>query len=182
VPHEREDPVTHRLVAKIQDDPVFRSLTLRVYPRPIDLDPEGNVTGIPDIRFETNAPQHEGEFFVFECKRLRYATEKGKCRSNNTEYIDGDNQGMTAFVSGKYKTPHGHGGMIGYILCECEDAVPTLEAAIRASKVLALAAGDGLRASTLRQHDDVRETLHAPATAPSFRLHHLFLDSRNCCG
>lgn len=182
VANEREDHVTNRLVAKIQDDPVFRSLTLRVYPRPLDLDQDGNVTGIPDIRFETNAPQHEGEFFVLECKRLRYAVN-GRCRSNNSEYIDGNNQGMTAFVTGKYKTPRGHGGMIGYVLCECRDHMTSLEAAIRgASSMLALAAGDGLRASSLRRLNEVRETFHAPTSSASFRLHHILLDSRKCCG
>jgi hypothetical protein len=181
VADEHEDPVTHRLVAKIKDDPTFRSLSLRVYPRPLDLDSDGNVTGIPDIRFETLASQHQGEFFVFECKRLRYEV-KGKCRSNNSEYIDGDNQGMTAFVTEKYKTHHGHGGMIGYILCDCGAPMPSLEKAVRKSTVLALAVGGGLQASSLRPRIEVRETFHVPSSGRRFRLHHLFLDSRNCCG
>lgn len=180
-PDESEDRITHRLVAQIQENPTFRGLPLRIYPRHIELDTDGAVTGIPDIRFETNAQQHEGEFFVFECKRLRYE-KNGNCRSGNSEYIDGNSQGMTAFVTGKYKTPHGHGGMIGYILCQRGDPMPSLEKAVRKSALLAMAPGDGLRESKLRKRTDVRESVHTPEAGRRFCLHHLFLCAGDCLG
>ena len=180
-PDELEDPVTNRLVAQIQRSESFRKLPLRVYPRAIELNEDGTVSGIPAIRFETNAPQHIGEFFVFECKRLRFKSGE-RCKSGNSEYIDGKTQGMTAFVAGKYATPYGHGGMLGYVLCDCANPVPTLERAIKQSTVLALEAGDGLRPSSLRSHVDIRETFHHPQVGSDFRLHHIFLDSKRCRG
>ena len=176
---ESEDVVTQRLCARIRDSKTFRTMFLRVYPHLADLAGDGSITGIPDIRFETNAPQHDGEFFVFECKRLRYEAA-GKCRSNNSQYIDGGGQGMTAFVNGKYKTPHGHGGMIGYVLCRCRSPISSLEAGVRQSKLLGLKPGDGMRPSSLRNCPEIRESFHQPAGGISFRLHHVFLDSAAC--
>lgn len=145
------------------------------------LDDDGNVIGVPDIRFTPNTTRTGEHFYVIECKLLRYPYN-GKCKSGNWAYIDGDGQGMTAFLSQRYPTPQGYGGMVGYLLCSCDDPIGTIRHAMaKKHAFLGLMPGSTLSPSKL-QISGVFETEHQLAPNTTCTLHHVFLDASDCTG
>jgi len=124
-----ENPVTNRLCAALKVGSANANLPFHVDPQSTFLDEGGRVTGIPDIRFTPNVTRTGDDFYVVECKRLRFSY-RGKCRSGNGDYIDGQGEGMTAFIDERYPAPHGYGAMVGYIFCSCTDPVGSVRGAI----------------------------------------------------
>ena len=183
VPHDtsEENPVTRQLYTALRRYSAQANLPFYVDSQWELVDDDGEVVGVPDIRFTPNVTRTGEHFFVVECKRLRYRYSD-KCRSGNSEYIDGRGQGMTAFVDQRYPTPQGHGGMIGYILCDCEDPIGKIRRAIgKMRDRLGLEGAEVLRSSSLGI-TGVLETAHSVASDKTIVLHHVFLDAKECVG
>jgi hypothetical protein len=176
-----ENPVNRQLCAALRDYSAHANLPFHVDSQWEILDEQGNVVGVPDIRFTPNVTRTGEDFYVVECKRLRYH-DKDRCRSANSAYIDGQGQGMTAFIDQRYPTPQGYGGMIGYVLCSCEDPVGKVRKAMNKRRDrLGLKEGEPLRPSSFGI-SGVFETEHHVGPSSVVVLHHVFLDSSDCVG
>lgn len=139
-PDEHENPITQRLSFQLCNDHGLRQLSVKVFSQPQNVQTkDGEVYAQPDLHFQHLVTHGNDDFILFECKRLCYHSPSGqKAAFYGAGYVDGDNQGMTAFVSGRYGCPRGHAGMLGYVLCPppSGDILRSLEASINKQRVL----------------------------------------------
>ena len=176
---EYEDPVNRRLCGALQNDPAHRRLPFHVISQWEDIDADGNLLGKPDIRFMPKVTYHEDEFLVVECKRLRYRRGTKQITAN-AAYIDGDNQGMTAFVDGRYPTPRGRAGMVGYVFVPARNPVGSLQRSIQ-SKRVRLSMPTQSKLKPTKWNAAVYETPH-DCSSGRVTLYHLVLDASVCSG
>lgn len=139
-PNEHENPITQRLSFQLCNDHGLRQLSVKVFSQPQNVQSgDGKVYTQIDLHFQHLVTHGNDDFIWFECKRLCCHSKSGqKATFYGAGYVDGDNQGMTAFVSGRYDCPRGHAGMLGYILCPppSGDILRSLETSIDDQKVL----------------------------------------------
>lgn len=176
-PNEHENPITQRLTFILQNDRALRTVSVRVFPQhQTVISPSGKFNVI-DLHFQLLIDQGFDEFIWFECKRLccRIGSDK-RCKFRGADYVDGDNQGMTAFTSGRYAAPRGHAGMLGYVLCAppSDDIVASLEDSIEAKKDL-LHLGEQphlIDCSYAKGHPLVKTSWHCE---DQLQIHHVIL-------
>jgi len=176
-----ENPVTNRLCAALKVGSANANLPFHVDPQSTFLDEGGRVTGIPDIRFTPNVTRTGDDFYVVECKRLRFSY-RGKCRSGNGDYIDGQGEGMTAFIDERYPAPHGYGAMVGYIFCSCTDPVGSVRGAISKKRELLRLRGKGTLLQSSLGGAGILETQHDLALGRVLTIQHVFLNADECEG
>lgn len=171
-PDSLEDHINRKLCAELRNDPAQRRLPFHVVSQWEDIDAHGVLVGKPDIRFMPFVTKHDDEFFVVECKRLRYEA-KGKKTTANSAYIDGAGQGMTAFVDGRYPAPRGYAGMVGYV--SWGPAVAASSLANQISKcMLRLQIVTGGTFAKTSWHPEVYETTHQ-RSSDTLCIYHVLL-------
>jgi hypothetical protein len=171
-----ENQIRDRLVISMNKAENRKARRFRVYP---ELHEPGEAgTRRIDLQFESNAPQGDDEFVSFECKRLRVVEGAG-CKSRNADYVDGRGQGMTAYIQGRYPAPHGHAGMIGFVLCDGRCSPErSLASLMKKSQAILNLKLPALRPSPVLEADNVQASDHVRP----LMIHHVLLAIGNCAG
>jgi hypothetical protein len=167
-----ENRITNRFVGHLirvmrkETSPAFR-FTYRPKLASADSDSE---TGEVDIRIDSFSCRQEA-YFVFECKRLNINGKSGLA-TGASAYVG--KEGMGCFISGKYPTTCGCGGMLGYVMDQNVDsAIASINTALSGHKdQLQLCCPHLLQTAAI--HPDVWQTLHGKEV-PVLTLYHLLL-------
>jgi hypothetical protein len=178
-----ENEITKRLYVKLNRELSVRQLPLRVLYQHHEIsgaELEMSET-IVDLHFLALAPRDASDFVSFECKRLCARVGKDvNCRGLWGDYIDGKGQGMTAFVSGRYPSPYGHAGMIGYILCKTireKDVAKKMNTEIIDNGTLLCLADSSIGISLCKIVPGAQGVWESSHHQGPHTMHHIFLDA-----
>lgn len=179
LPGELENAITRKLQYKLSCDSGLRALPLRVFAQPqVVTKEDGTAVTQIDLHFQHLIPWGHDDFVWFECKRLcSWIGQRRTCVFQGAAYVDGQGQGMTAFVSRRYSAPGGHAGMLGYVLCPASsgNVLASLEDSIKLKQeVLFLSSTPPYltECKYAQGHSMVRTSVHHNA---SLFIHHIIL-------
>ncbi|TDU62537.1 hypothetical protein EI77_04638 [Prosthecobacter fusiformis] len=177
-PREREDPITDRLRALLDRDPVMRS-------RPVEIQREVSIydrkkfkvkqLGRTDIVFLFSTGVNKPwPYYTIECKRLYVTRLDARVDTLIDQYVT-SHQGMRCFIDQRYATDLSYGAMLGYVfdgdVTKARDQVAQF---IRRHYVDLQVQGEGEMLPSGLQIEGVHETRHLIGDK-DFVIHHLFI-------